>query len=202
MNKKKCIFLDRDGTINVYKELLHKQEDIELEKNAAEAIKMINDSDFICIVISNQPVVARNLCSLEEAWNINRKLEELLYKENGSYLDDIFICPHHPDKGYPEENKEYKIDCDCRKPKIGMILEAAKKHNIDLSKSYMVGDTTIDIMTGKNAGLQTILVKTGLAGQDKIFNVNANFVKDDLLKAIKKLLEDDFNAKLKCRNME
>jgi len=202
MNKKKCIFLDRDGTINVYKELLHKQEDLELETNAAKAIKLINDSDFICIVVSNQPVVARNLCTLEEAWNINRKLEELLYKENGSYLDDIFICPHHPDKGYPEENKEYKIDCDCRKPKIGMILEAAKKHNIDLSKSYMVGDTTIDIMTGKNAGLQTILVKTGLAGQDKIFNVNANFVKDDLLKAIKKLLEDDFNAKLKCRNME
>ena len=202
MNKKKCIFLDRDGTINVYKELLHKQEDLELETNAAKAIKLINDSDFICIVVSNQPVVARNLCTLEEAWNINRKLEELLYQENGSYLDDIFICPHHPDKGYPEENKEYKIDCDCRKPKIGMILEAAKKHNIDLSKSYMVGDTTIDIMTGKNAGLQTILVKTGLAGQDKIFNVNANFVKDDLLKAIKKLLEDDFNAKLKCRNME
>lgn len=188
MNKKKCIFLDRDGTINVYKELLHKQEDLELETNAAKAIKLINDSDFICIVVSNQPVVARNLCTLEEAWNINRKLEELLYKENGAYLDDIYICPHHPDKGYPEENKEYKINCDCRKPKIGMILEATKKHNIDLSKSYIVGDTTIDMMTGKNAGLKTIILRTGLAGYDKTYDLNANYIANDLLQAINYIL--------------
>ena len=145
MKKNKCIFLDRDGTINVYKGLIYKKEDIELEKNAADAIKMINDSEYLCIVVSNQPVVARNLCSLEQAWDINRELEKLLYKANGAYLDDIYICPHHPHKGYPEENKEYKIECDCRKPKIGMILEAAKKYNIDLSESYIIGDTTIDI---------------------------------------------------------
>lgn len=185
MKKNKCIFLDRDGTINVYKGLIYKKEDIELEKNAADAIKMINDNEYLCIVVSNQPVVARNLCSLEQAWDINRELEKLLYKANGAYLDDIYICPHHPHKGYPEENKEYKIECDCRKPKIGMILEAARKYNIDLSESYIIGDTTIDIMTGKNAGLKTVLVKTGLGGQDKVCDVKANFVAKDLLKAIK-----------------
>lgn len=188
MKKNKCIFLDRDGTINVYKCLLNKKDDLILEEGAAEAIKMINDSEYLCIVVSNQPVVARNLCTLEEAWEINKKLEELLYNENGAYLDDIFICPHHPDKGYPEENKEYKMVCNCRKPKIGMIEEAIMKHNIDLSKSYIVGDTTIDIMTGINAGLKTILVKTGLGGTDKKYEVKADYVTKDLLEAIKLII--------------
>lgn len=185
MRTKKCIFLDRDGTINVYKCLLHDKGDLVLEEKAAEAIKMINDSEYICIVVSNQPVVARNLCTLEEAWEINNKLEELLDKANGAYLDDIFMCPHHPDRGYPEENKEYKIVCDCRKPKIGMIKEAAKKHNIDLTKSYIIGDTTIDIMTGINAGLKTILVKTGLGGTDNKYDVRPDYVAENLLEAVK-----------------
>ena len=188
MKKNKCIFLDRDGTINVYKCLLHNKDDLVLEEKAAEAIKMINNSEYLCIVVSNQPVVARNLCTLEEVWNINKRLKELLYKESGAYLDDIFICPHHPDKGYPGENKQYKIVCDCRKPKIGMIKEAAKKYNIDLSKSYIVGDTTIDIMTGINAGLKTILVKTGLGGSDKEFEVRADYVVKDLLEAVKLII--------------
>lgn len=186
--RKKCIFLDRDGTINVYKCLLHKKEDLELEKKSAEAIKMINNSEYLCIVVSNQPVVARNLCTLDKVWGINKRLEELLYKENGAYLDDIFICPHHPHKGYPEENIKYKIDCNCRKPKIGMIQDAAKKHNIDLSKSYIIGDTTIDIMAGLNGGLKTVLVKTGLAGEDKSFNVEADYVVDNLLEAVKLII--------------
>ena len=185
MGKNKCIFLDRDGTINVYKCLLHDKGDLVLEEKAAEAIKMINDSEYLCIVVSNQPVVARNLCTLDEAWEINNKLEELLDKANGAYLDDIFMCPHHPDRGYPEENKEYKIVCDCRKPKIGMIKEAAKKHNIDLTKSYIIGDTTIDIMTGINAGLKTILVKTGLGGTDNKYDVKADYVAENLLEAVK-----------------
>lgn len=190
MKKNKCIFLDRDGTINVYKCLLHKKNDLALEEKSAEAIKMINDSEYLCIVVSNQPVVARNLCTLEEAWEINEKLEELLYNENDAYLDDIFICPHHPDKGYPEENTEYKIDCDCRKPKIGMIKEAAKKYNIDLSKSYIVGDTTIDIMTGINAGLKTTLVRTGLGGLDSCYDVKADFIVNNLLEAVTAILND------------
>ena len=182
--KTKCIFLDRDGTINVYKGLLYRSEDLILYPNSAKAIRMINESDYLCIVVSNQPVVARNLCTIEEAWNINKKMEMLL-KKQGAYLDDIFICPHHPDKGYPEENPDYKIDCDCRKPKIGMILEAQKKYDIDLSQSYIVGDTTIDIQTGKNAGLKTILVKTGLGGTDSKYKIEPDFVAEDLFDAVR-----------------
>lgn len=189
MNKKKCIFLDRDGTINVYKCLLHNRDELMLEEKAAKAIKMINNSDYLCIVVSNQPVVARNLCTLEEVLEINKKLEKLLYKKNGAYLDDIFICPHHPDKGYPEENKEYKINCNCRKPKIGMIEKAVNKYNIDLSESYIIGDTTIDIMTGINAGLKTILLKTGLAGSDKNYDVEADDVAENLFEAVKLIIE-------------
>jgi len=188
LNKKKCIFLDRDGTINVYKCFLYNKDDLVLEERAAEAIKMINDSEYLCVVVSNQPVVARNLCTLEEVWKINRKLEKLLDEANGAYLDDIFICPHHPDRGYPGENKEYKIICNCRKPKIGMIERAVKKYNIDLSKSYIVGDTTIDIMTGINASLKTILVKTGLGGTDRKYKVKADYVVKDLFEAAKLIL--------------
>lgn len=185
--KNKCIFLDRDGTIIVYKELLHKKEDVVLLEKAAEAIRLINDHGFLAIVVTNQPVVARNLCSLEEMWAINRRMEELLAAED-AYLDDIFACPHHPDRGFPGENKAYKIKCECRKPGIGMIKEATNKYNIDLKKSYLIGDTTTDIMTGKNAGLKTILVQTGLGGQDGKYNVEADYKVPDLYKAVTKII--------------
>lgn len=185
--KNKCIFLDRDGTIIVYKELLHKKEDVVLLEKAAEAIRLINDHGFLAIVVTNQPVVARNLCSFEEMWEINRRMEELL-AQKGAYLDDIFACPHHPDRGFPGENKAYKIKCECRKPGIGMIKEATNKYNIDLKKSYLIGDTTTDIMTGKNAGLKTILVQTGLGGQDGKYNVEADYKVPDLYKAVTKII--------------
>ncbi|QZY54311.1 D-glycero-alpha-D-manno-heptose-1,7-bisphosphate 7-phosphatase [Crassaminicella profunda] len=190
MSKNKCIFLDRDGTINVYKKLLSNSEDLKLERKASDAIKLINKSGYLCIVVSNQPVVARNLCTLEEAWQINERLKELL-DEKGAYLDDIFICPHHPDRGYPEENKKYKIKCDCRKPAIGMIEEAVKKYNIDLEQSYIIGDTTIDIKTGKSCGIKTVLVKTGLAGGDELYDVKPDYISDNLYDAAKLILEEN-----------
>lgn len=187
--KSKCIFLDRDGTINVYKKLLHDVKDMELIEGAAKAIKLINDSEYLCIVVTNQPVVARNICSIDDVFLINKEMEKLLAEENAK-LDDIFICPHHPDKGYPEENPKYKIKCNCRKPNIGMIKEAEKLYNIDLSQSYIIGDSTIDIMTGKNARLKTILVKTGLAGIDGEYDVKPDIIAENLLKAIEKLLKE------------
>jgi len=126
MCKNKCIFLDRDGTINIYIELLSKIEDFKLEDKAIEAIKLINSSEYLSIVVTNQPVVARNLCTFQDVWQINRKLKKIL-AYNGAYVDDIFICPHHPDAGYPEENKKYKIKCNCRKPDTGMIDLAVEK---------------------------------------------------------------------------
>ncbi|MBA5851071.1 HAD family hydrolase [Clostridium sp. cel8] len=185
--KKKCIFLDRDGTINVYKELLHNVEDMKLIKGSAKAIELINKSGYLCIVVSNQSVVARNLCTMGDVIRINKRMEELLAKKN-AYLDNIFICPHHPDKGYPEENKKYKIKCNCRKPNIGLIKKAQKKYNIDLNNSYMIGDTTIDIKTGQNAGIKTILVKTGLAGMDSTYNVRPDYISENLYDAVKLIL--------------
>lgn len=188
-NKQKCIFIDRDGTINQYKGLIYKEEDFNLEECTIDAIRRINESGRLGIVITNQPVVARGLCDIEDVENIHRKLETLLGRE-GVFVDDIEYCPHHPDKGYPEENPLYKIECTCRKPNIGLIEKSVEKFNIDLEQSWMIGDTTSDIQTGKNAGLRTALVLTGEAGKDKKYDVQPDIVCDNLLEAVNKILED------------
>lgn len=185
--KQKCIFLDRDGTINVHKGLLADINEFELEAGALEAIKLINQSDYITIVITNQPVIARNLASYDEVLEIHKKMETLL-GEGGAYVDDIFFCPHHPDKGYPEENPLYKIKCDCRKPGLKHIQESVDKYNIDLASSYMIGDTTIDVQTGINAGMKTILLGTGEAGRDAKYEVEADYRADNLLSAVELIL--------------
>ena len=155
--KQKCIFLDRDGTLNVYKGFLTDIEEFELVPGAAEAVKYINSSEYLAIVITNQPVIARGECSLQELEEIHNKLETLLGKE-GAYIDALYYCPHHPDKGFTGERPEYKIECNCRKPKPGMLLKAAEDYNIDLSQSIMIGDGKNDMEAGKAAGCQTILV--------------------------------------------
>lgn len=171
--QQKAVFLDRDGTINQDRGLVAIPEDFVLYEEVYEAMKLLNGSEYLVIVITNQPVIARNLCSLEQLDEIHRKLETKLGLKN-VYVDDIYYCPHHPHKGYPEENPEYKIECTCRKPKTGMIEQAVKKYNISTKESYFVGDTTIDIQTGKNAGLKTILVKTGRAGMDGTYQVQSD----------------------------
>ncbi|MCR5332961.1 MAG: HAD-IIIA family hydrolase [Bacilli bacterium] len=156
-NKQKAIFLDRDGTINKYVGFLTNIDDFELLDGVASSIKRINDSGYLAIVVSNQPVIARGEVTFEELNEIHNKMETLLGKE-GAYLDAIYFCPHHPHSGYEGEVKELKIDCECRKPKPGMILKAAKDFNIDLSKSYMVGDSDNDVLCGQNAGCVSKLV--------------------------------------------
>lgn len=155
--KQKCIFLDRDGTLNVYKGFLTDIEELELIPGTAEALKCINSSEYLAIVITNQPVIARGGCSVQELEEIHNKLETLLGKE-GAYIDALYYCPHHPDKGFEGERPEYKIECGCRKPKPGMLLKAAEDYNIDLSQSIMIGDGKNDMEAGKTAGCQTILV--------------------------------------------
>ncbi len=161
-NKRPAIFLDRDGVLNKDTDLLCKAEDLELLPNVPDAVKKINLSGYLAIVITNQPIIAKNLATLEELARIHNKLETLL-GEKGAYVDAIYFCPHHPERGFPEERVEYKIDCDCRKPKPGMLLQAARDFNIDLTRSYLIGDREPDILAGKNAGLkQTILVKSNV----------------------------------------
>ena len=152
-NKQKAIFLDRDGTINKYVGFLRNIDDFELIGGVAEAIKLINQSGYLAIVVTNQPVIARGEVTWEELNEIHKKMATLLGKE-GAYVDGIYICPHHPDKGFEGERPEYKIDCDCRKPKPGLLLQAAKDFNIDLSKSYMIGDSQRDVEAGENAGVK------------------------------------------------
>ena len=149
-NKQKAIFLDRDGTINKYVCFLRNIDDFELIEGVSEAIKMINQSGYLAIVVTNQPVIARGEVTWEELHEIHKKMETLLGKD-GAYIDGIYICPHHPDKGFEGERPEYKIDCDCRKPRPGLLLQAAKDFNIDLSRSIMIGDSKNDVEAGKNA---------------------------------------------------
>lgn len=153
----KAIFLDRDGTINKQVGFLTHIEDFELLPGVAEAIRKINDSGYLAIVITNQPVIARGELTYGELEEIHMKMETLLGLE-GAYLDDIFFCPHHPDSGFPGEVKELKIDCDCRKPKPGLIFQAREKYHIDLSRSYMIGDQWRDEETAINAGCKGIRI--------------------------------------------
>lgn len=149
-NKQKAIFLDRDGTINKYVGFLRNIDDFELIEGVSEAIKKINQSGYLAIVVTNQPVIARGEVTWDELHEIHKKMETLLGKD-GAYIDGIYICPHHPDKGFEGERPEYKFDCDCRKPKPGLLLQAATDFNIDLSQSYMIGDDDRDIKAGNNA---------------------------------------------------
>lgn len=155
-NPQRAIFLDRDGTINLHKGFIIKAEDFELISGAAEAIKLINKSGYLCVVVSNQPVIARGECSFEELQNIHNKMETELGKE-GAFVDAIYYCPHHTDKGFEGELPEYKCNCSCRKPKPGLLLQAAKDWNIDLSHSIMIGDTDRDVEAGVNAGVMNAI---------------------------------------------
>ena len=153
----KAVFLDRDGTINKYVGFLRKIDQFELLPGVADAIRKINASGYLCIVVTNQPVIARGEVTVPELEEIHRKMETLLGLE-GAYLDGLYYCPHHPHKGYAGEVPELKIECSCRKPKPGMLLKAAEDFNIDLGKSWMVGDGENDILAGRNAGCRTALI--------------------------------------------
>lgn len=188
-NRQRAIFLDRDGTMNVSKGFISNADDLELIPGTIEAVKAINKSGALAIVITNQPVIARGECSFDELHNIHNKLKTLL-GEKGAFVDDIFYCPHHPDKGFEGEVPELKFDCECRKPKTGMIDEAVKKYNIDLSKSYMVGDSTMDLELARNAGVKSVLVDTGFAGNDGKYDRSCDIEAKDLLDAIEKIIKD------------
>jgi len=166
VNKQKAIFLDRDGTINKYKGFLNNIDDFELIDDIAENIKKINSSEYLCIVVSNQPVIARGELSFDGLDEIHKKMETLLGLK-GAYIDGLYYCPHHPDSGFEGEIKELKIDCDCRKPKPGMLIKASKDFNIDLSKSYMIGDSDNDIKAGNAADCKSYKINS----DDSISNI-------------------------------
>lgn len=171
-NKQCAIFLDRDGTINKYVGFLTDVNDFALIDGVSEAIATFNQMGYLAIVVTNQPVVARGEVSFAQLGEIHNKMETLLGKD-GAYLDGIYFCPHHPHSGYDGEVVELKFDCDCRKPKAGMLWQAAKDFNIDLSKSWMIGDSENDILAGKAAGCKTILLSEEDVSFDETYRCNS-----------------------------
>ncbi len=164
--KKKCIFLDRDGNINVEKDYLHKSEDFEFEAGALEAIKTFSDSDYLIIVVTNQSGIARGYYTEEDLVSLQEYMKSLIVKAGGR-VDGYYYCPHHPDKGIGK----YKKICSCRKPESGMFLEADNDFGIDFKNSIIVGDKISDVEAGKKLGMRSILVRTG-HGRDEEKKLN------------------------------
>lgn len=152
----KAIILDRDGTINIEKDYLHKIEDFEFEEGVVEGLKILADLGYIFVVVTNQSGIARGYYTEEDLEILNNYIGKILEKE-GVKIEKFYFCPHHPEKGVGK----YKIDCNCRKPNPGMLEEAIKEFNIDREKSFMVGDNISDIEAGINAKVTPVLVKTG-----------------------------------------
>lgn len=182
-NKRPCIFLDRDGVINKDMDSKPLCKDFELLDGVAEAIKSINKSDYLSVVVTNQPMIAKGFVTFEEVENTHKKMETLLGEQH-AYLNGIYYCPHHPEKGFEGEIEELKIDCECRKPKAGMLFRATKDLNIDLENSWMIGDSQRDIDAGKNANCRTISIKKDLG---------ADYVAQDLNEAVNYILKGGDN---------
>jgi D,D-heptose 1,7-bisphosphate phosphatase len=186
---KPAIFIDRDGTlVKQDTDYVRLPEEIKLEEGAGEAIRLINDSDYLAILVTNQPVIARGEVSEEGLRQIHNKMEQDLGQSH-AYLDAIYFCPHHPDKGFAGERPGYKIICNCRKPEAALITRAVGDLSIDLANSWFVGDTTTDMMTAKKAGVKSVLVKTGVGGNDNKYDANGDNVAANLLEAVRLILQ-------------
>ena len=153
--KNKAVFLDRDGTLIELVHYLNKVEQVKLENGSSEAVKKLKENGFKIFVVSNQSAVARGYLDKETLSQINLRIQDLIQNEKSIEIDEFYYCLHHPDDL-----------CDCRKPKPTLLFDAAKKHDIDLSKSFMIGDYRTDILAGVNAGCRTILVKTGYGKEE------------------------------------
>jgi D,D-heptose 1,7-bisphosphate phosphatase len=183
-----AVFLDRDGTLNVEKGFLASQDGLELLPGVGAALKALRQAGYSLVVVTNQPVIARGDASEDDVAAIHRRLEWELGKE-GAYLDAVYLCPHHPDKGFAGERVELKIACDCRKPGTAMVEQACRELTLNKSASWMIGDQTRDIEMAHRAGLRSILVRTGTAGRDGNFAAKPDFTADDLLTAAHMILE-------------
>lgn len=176
-------FLDRDGTLIEEVGHLARPEDVRVLAGAPGGVKRLSEAGAVVVVVTNQPVVARGLTDEEGVRRVHERLEALFSAE-GARFDAIYFCPHHPEKSHPEAaDPKYRRDCECRKPKTGMLLEAAGRFDIELSRSFMVGDTTRDVQTARNAGCKAVLVRTGYGGKDGLYGAKPDAVCADLAEA-------------------
>jgi D,D-heptose 1,7-bisphosphate phosphatase len=163
-----ALFLDRDGVINHEVNFLRRIEDLEFLPRSIEALSRFSEtfdsSDCKIIIVTNQSMIARGMCSAEDFEKLSGQyLEELTQQSDGrARIDDVLYCPHHPTKGI----EPYRVQCECRKPATGMFLESQRRYDLDLTSSYMVGDRATDILGGQAAGCFGIMVRTGYAGDD------------------------------------
>ena len=183
-----AVFLDRDGTINDEVRFLKRPDELVLLEGAASAVRRLNRTGHLAVVVTNQSVVARGDVTLEGLEQIHARLEYLLGMER-AYLDRIYACPHHPDRGCPGEALEFKVACDCRKPATGLVDAACRDLAIGRDDSWFIGDTTSDIETGRRARLKTVLVRTGHAGQDGRFPFEPDYVVPDLAAGVAWILD-------------
>ena len=187
-NRCAAVFLDRDGTLNVEVGRISAADQLELIAGVGAAVARLNRAGLLAVVVTNQAVIASGDSSEAELERIHDKLETLLAAE-GAYLDGLYYCPHHPDAGIDGERPEFKIPCDCRKPGTAMIERAASDFFIDMENSWMVGDTTTDLRTARNAGIRSVLVRTGHAGRDRRWPARADFEFFDLNEAVEFISE-------------
>ncbi len=182
VNRRPAIFLDRDGTVIRQVELLTEISKVKILSGVAKAIKRFNESGFLVITVSNQPVISRGLVSPEGIKKMDKVIVSRLLKQ-GARIDDSYFCPHHPNATL----KKYRKRCGCRKPGWGMLRKASREWGINLKKSWMIGDALIDVVTGKRAGIKTILVKTGPGHSrlDKMYKVKPDFTAKNLIEAAK-----------------
>lgn len=178
-----AVFLDRDGVLNEETGGVCTPEQLTLIPGSAEAVSELNHLGLRAVLVTNQPVVAKGFCTPAALREIHHKLETLLGRER-AFLDRIFVCPHHPERGFAGEVPSLKIDCACRKPKPGLLLEAARELNLDLACSWLVGDSTADLAAAKAAGVRSILVQTGHAGKDGKYSVTPDIVCANLQAAV------------------
>lgn len=187
-NKQKCIFLDRDGVLNYFGPYVVEPSILKVKECAAEAVRLINESGYLAIVITNQPIVAFGQTDLPTLEQVHFKLHHIL-NQGGAVLDDLFFCPHYPSAHGDNPSMEYVKPCTCRKPGIGLLEKARDRYNVDFSSSWMIGDTTQDVQTGINAGVKTILVKGGDPDPYKKYgDAQPDFVCEDVLDAVKNII--------------
>jgi D,D-heptose 1,7-bisphosphate phosphatase len=184
--RQKAVFLDRDGVIIEERGDAVRRGDVQLLPGVAEAIAALDKSDYLVLVVTNQPGIAKGFVTAAEVADVHKSIDMALGAER-AYLHGYYVCPHHPERGFPGEISELKIVCDCRKPKPGLLLRAAEQYNIDLSQSYMIGDRSVDIEAGRSAGTRTIGVRTGYGCQDGIVPTLPDQLCDDLLQAVRTL---------------
>lgn len=184
---KKAVFLDRDGTLVDNKvEYISDPSQIHLLPNVAEGIKRLNNDNRVLIVVTNQPVIARGLATIKAVKLMNNVLVTMLNKKS-AYLSAIYSCPHHPERHHPDippNSMKYRIECECRKPKLAMFKKAIRDFNINLEKAFIIGDRIRDVEAGKNLGIASILIQTSYGGNGNTPPIKPDYVVSDFNHAV------------------